>query len=756
MLNNARFYSSLGMNVIPCNYKFPTVSWINYTKQPTPDAPSLFDWDVNSIAAISGVNDYTVLDFDKADMSHIDDILRKLKLPADYPWTVESGSGKGFHIWFRFKRTDSFLNKFGDKSWLLFYPKNSAVCNHAELRLRNCYTILPPSSHVSGLEYCFRNAEPEHEPPYIDQEIMEKFIFDNFVFTPSSINAKSLKTNPVKLKEYEINKLSSAVQYLAENLGEGCYPVWNKLGLALCSLGKEGYPFFLTLSNNPKYKDDEKKIEKHFHELLRSYNGSIAVGSVFYTARQYGWTPPFSPFWTVVKNKVNFDYNKYINFLSDNNFSRMFFNGIQYFCYTDGYFINFVNEIFFKDYVYLFIKNLPEYSDESKKNTAIVLDSIIKNPFLFKKDTLEFLPSLDSKIQTDKEKEGYFFFKNCYLKITPDDLETLGYETLESHIYSERVIKKNFRLSGDTICDFETFCMNICDKDSERFDALRSSLGYLLHTFKNPVTAKAVVFTDENLSEGAAGRSGKSLLAKSLGYIRNLVEIDGKNFQFHDRFAYQRVTPASEIVLFNDVEKNFAFEKLYNIISDSFTIQKKNHSEFILPFSESPKLVITNNLPIRNNDFSTKARLFEIEFSSYYNIFRTPYSEFKKRFFDSWEEEEWNSFFTFMAGCVKYYLKYGLHEYSFINLMKKKIINATCLEFFEFMEQYLIYNEYISKPKFLNDFKEAEPSFGELKSNTFFKWVKYYASVYNYTYQEKRMDQPQVRHFAINRQEEFI
>ena len=72
------------------------------------------------------------------------------------------------------------------------------------------------------------------------------------------------------------------------------------------------------------------------------------------------------------------------------------------------------------------------------------------------------------------------------------------------------------------------------------------------------------------------------------------------------------------------------------------------------------------------------------------------------------------------------------------------------------MEQYLIYNEYISKPKFLNDFKEAEPSFGELKSNTFFKWVKYYASVYNYTYHEKRMDQPQVRHFAITRQEEFI
>jgi len=756
MLNNARFYSSLGMNVIPCSFKFPKVLWLQYTRAPIPDAPSLFDWEVNAIAGISGVNDYTVLDFDKADLSFIDDVLSLLQLPPDYPWVVESGSGKGFHLWFRFMKTDSFINKFGDKSYMNFYPKNSAICHHAELRLRNCYTILPPSSHVSGLAYSYHFAEPDSQPLYISESVLEKYICDNFVFNPSlNLPSRRPSSDPIVLSDYETVKLSSAVQFLAGALGDGCYPTWNKLGLALCSLGKEGLPFFISLSNNPHYQDSQSVVENHFFRLLRSYNGSISLGSVFFIAQHYGWKPPFFPFWSLIRKKVVFDYGKYINFLSDNNFSKLLFNGDYFLCYTDGIFINIVNEIFFKDYVYLFIKNLPEFSGKNQKHATLILDSIIKSPFLFKRDTFEFLPTLDLNLQADTEKEGFFFFKNCYLKITPDNIEPLPYSSLETHVFSDRVIKKSFSHSSVT-SDFETFCLNICNKDSERFNALRSSLGYLLHSFKNPVCAKAIVFIDENYSDGAAGRSGKSLLAKSLSYMRILIELDGKNFTFNDRFAFQRVSPACSIVLFNDVDKAFPIEKLYNVISDSFIVQRKNHAEIALSFQEAPKVIITLNNTIRNADPSAKARMFEVEFSSYYNIFRTPFTEFKKRFFDQWDESEWNSFYTFMAGCLQYYLKYGLHEYSFVNLHRKKIMDATSPEFFEYIEQNIVFNEYISKPKFFDDFRETEPTFTELKSQTFFKWVKYYASVYNYTYQEKRMGFPQVRHFCIIRPDTIL
>lgn len=746
------------MNVIPCSFKFPKVLWLQYTKSPIQNAPALFDWNVNAIACISGVNDYAVLDFDKADLAYIETTLSLLHLPPDYSWVVESGSGKGFHIWFRFMKTDSFINKFGDKSYMSFYPNDVSFCHHAELRLRNCYTLLPPSSHPSGLAYSYRFAEPSVQPLYIPDSVLENFVCNNFTFNASKslkLPSRPLSDAPLTLSDYESSKLSSAVSYLAENLGEGCYSTWNKLGLALCSLGKEGLPFFISLSNNPGYKDTQTFVENHFFNLLRSYNGSISLGSVFFIAKQFGWKPPFSPFWSQSGKKIVFDFAKYINFLVDNNFSKYLFNGEHFICYTDGYFVNIIDSVFFKDYITNFIKTLPEFQGKSKQNASAVIDAIIQNSNLFKKETFEFLPSLEMAFKEDNLKEAFFYFNNCFLKITSDKIEALGYDQLESYVFSDRVIKKPFEQSS-VASDFETFCFNICERNTDRLNSLRSAIGYLLHSYKDPCNAKAIVFVDQNFTEGAAGRSGKSLLAKSLSYLRNMVEIDGKNFAFNDRFAFQRVSPACSLILFNDVDKTFPFEKLYNMISDSFTVQRKNQAEITLAYNRSPKFTITGNNSIRNSDPSAKARMFEIEFSSYYNIFRTPFSEFKKRFFDQWNEDEWNSFFTFMTGCIQFFLKYGLTEYSFVNLYKKKVMDATCPEFFDFVEPNLEFNQWIPKTDFLDSFHKSEPAFSEIKSTTFFKWLRYYASVYNYTYQEKRMGLPQVRHFMVTKVEHLL
>ncbi|MHC1737159.1 MAG: bifunctional DNA primase/polymerase [Ignavibacteriaceae bacterium] len=755
MLNYARFYSSLGMNVIPCNFKFPKVLWNQYSLTPIP-APLSFDWDNNAIACINGVNDFVCFDFDKADLSHIENILSLLQLPFDYPWTVASGSGVGFHIWFRFMRSDSFVNKFGDKAVLSFYPKNKSLCHHAELRLKSCYTILPPSSHLSGLAYSFNFKEPSELPPYISEDVVFNFLAKTFTFSPAKVlNSLSASGSSVVLSDFDSSRLSSAVSFLSENLGPNCYSTWNKLGLALCSLGKDGFPFFLTLSNNPNYSDSPAKIEKHFFTLLRSYNGSINLGSVFYTARHFGWKPPFVPFWTINSGRVVFDYRKYIRFLTHNNFTKYFLNGENLICYIDGFFIKVVDGIFLKDFISSFIQNLPDYSGKNTKQGDFVLNAIIKNQYLFKPDTFEFLPSLDIALNSDTEKEAYFFFLNSYVKVTPKDILSLSYDTLDSYVFSDRVVQKKYTFSSQA-SDFEAFCLNICAHDSGRFDSLCSAIGFLLHNFKNPVDAKAIVFTDENFSDGAAGRSGKSLLAKSLSFLRNSVDIDGKNFSFNDPFAFQRVSATTSLVLFNDVDKSFPFEKLYNIISDSFVVQRKFLHEISIPFEKSPKVIITGNNTIRNSDPSAKARKFEIEFSSYYNIFRTPFSEFKKRFFDQWDVDDWNAFYTFMFRCVKFYLTYGLLEYSFVNLYQKKVMDGTTPEFFDFVSANLEFNVFTLKALFFEQFKESEPSFSDLKPQVFFKWLKYYASVYNYTYIEKRLGHPGVRHFSINKPESTL
>lgn len=756
MLNNALFYSKFGMNVIPCSYKLPKVKWGDYTSTPLTDAPSRFNWETNAIAGISGVNSFTVLDFDKADLSKIDTVLDQLKLPPLYDWVVESGSGNGFHIWFRFIRTPDFVQKFGSAANIFLLPAEPSLCDHLELRLHNCYTLLPPSSHVSGLAYSFYYNEPTAPPPFIPEEVITEFIYNHCKFNPGNNYSVIRKpVAPVKLSVYSRAKLISAVEFLAMRLGAGCYPLWNKLGLALCSLGTEGLHYFKILSANPNYNDSERKIEDHFSALLKSYNGSISVASVFYTAQSYGWKIPFYPFWKFARNKIIFDYNSYICFLHDHNFSKMPFNGRCFLCYTEGSFINLVDEVFLKDYVYLYIKNLQGEREDNLREMNMVLDQMIKCFPLFKRDTLEFLPDNDQNIIQDSAEEAFIFFRNCYLRITSERLEPLGYDTLDGYVYAERVIKRNFH-HPEKSSVFESFCRNICRGDEVRFGALKSAIGYLLHTYKTQVNAKAVVFTDENISDGAAGRSGKSLLAKALGQIRTLVEIDGRNFSFNDRFAFQRVTPASEILLFNDVDKKFPFEKLYNIISDSFTVQKKNESEYTLDFSNSPKVAITNNNTILNNDPSSRARLFEIEFSDHYNISHTPIKEFGKRFFDDWDSGEWCAFYLFMAECIRFYLKFGLCEYPFSRLWKKKIGDATSSEFDDFMEENIVFNEYVPKTEFFARFREEEPAFADMKSNTFFKWVKYYCRTYGYRYVEKRKGHPVVRHFAIGRDDAVV
>ena len=79
----------------------------------------------------------------------------------------------------------------------------------------------------------------------------------------------------------------------------------------------------------------------------------------------------------------------------------------------------------------------------------------------------------------------------------------------------------------------------------------------MLHTYKDPSFAKAVVFIDEKLSEGAFGQSGKGLVIKSITKVRNVVIEDGRNFNPSKNFAFQRVNADTNIIGFDDICQSF-------------------------------------------------------------------------------------------------------------------------------------------------------------------------------------------------------
>ena len=84
------------------------------------------------------------------------------------------------------------------------------------------------------------------------------------------------------------------------------------------------------------------------------------------------------------------------------------------------------------------------------------------------------------------------------------------------------------------------------------------------------------------------------------------------------------------VLEFNDAEKKFPFDRLFTVITDGISVEKKNKDQITIPFSESPKVLISTNFTIEGVDRSTVDRQFVVEFSDHYNEDHRPIHDFGK------------------------------------------------------------------------------------------------------------------------------
>ncbi|MDQ3020096.1 MAG: hypothetical protein M3R36_05955 [Bacteroidota bacterium] len=327
-------------------------------------------------------------------------------------------------------------------------------------------------------------------------------------------------------------------------------------------------------------------------------------------------------------------------------------------------------------------------------------------------------------------------FKNCFVKVTGIEITIHNYSELNGLIWDKQRIEREFHYTEDD-SDFEVFIKNIGRNDIARINSLISAIGYLLHSYKDSSNAKAIIFCDERIGDGSNGRCGKSLVGKAIGKLKNLIEEDGRNISLKSNFAFQKVSLDTQVYFFNDVSKDFDFNKLFAMITDNMTIEKKNKDAFSIPFDESPKIFLSTNYVIKEDDDSTADRKFEVEFSDYYNTKHRPINDFKKRFFNDWNETDWNEFYSFMLNCVQLYLKEGLIKTKYINLELKRIEIKTSREFIEFMNDIDLNIEHNKKDLFEN-FLQTYPDFDKLKQNTFTKWVKSFANFKELSYSQRK------------------
>lgn len=432
-------------------------------------------------------------------------------------------------------------------------------------------------------------------------------------------------------------------------------------------------------------------------------------------------------FWTFTKKGVNIENYLYKLWLESNGFFKYYPENSESFIFVKvtNNLIDNTNEVKIKDYV---------LNELLKQDEHKVYEYMAGNQKYFKDDYLNILSESNIFFKEDTIDTGYIYFRNAAVKVTSDNIELIDYLELDGFVWKKHIIDFDFKITNNIDCDFNKFINLISNKNNDKVNSITSTIGYLMHSFKTSANNKAIILNDETISENPNGGSGKGIFWNALSKVKRVSDINGKSFSFEKSFPYQTVSADTQILVFDDVQKNFKFENLFSVITEGITLEKKNKDAIKIPVSRSPKIIITTNYTVGGVGGSFERRKWEIEFSSYFSHKHTPLNEFGRMFFDEWDKNEWLRFYNYMVKCMQMYLVNGLVSYEYVNLEIRKYIKETSFEFYEWANKdTLKENERLNKNMVYNIFVEEYPDFKKynLSTKRFWGWVEKYCNFNN-------------------------
>tara|TARA_R110000868_G_scaffold54268_3_gene169915 strand:- start:3162 stop:5570 length:2409 start_codon:yes stop_codon:yes gene_type:complete len=446
-------------------------------------------------------------------------------------------------------------------------------------------------------------------------------------------------------------------------------------------------------------------------------------------------------FWTKSdKGAINIVHYLFRQFLEDNGFYKYLPDGGKSFIFVrvTNNLINHTSDEEIKDFVLSYLDGIEDMT---------IYNYFADKTRYFKDDFLSLLSSVDVYFMEDTKDSSYLYYTNCAVMVTKDAVEVIDYIDLGGYIWNDQVIKREFNICEILDCDYKTFISNISGDDSNRIMSMESTIGFLLHGYKNLSYCPAVILNDEVITDNPEGGTGKGLFVNGVSQMKKLCFIDGKVFNFDSSFPYQTLSVDTQILAFDDVKKNFNFERLFSVITEGITLERKNKDAIHIPFSKSPKIVITTNYAIKGKGNSFERRKWELEFKQFYTKEFTPQVEFGRLLFSEWDDDEWCRFDNYMIHNLQSYMNTGLIKSTFVNLGIRKLSAETCHEFIEWCglvdnntsEDKVKKDELLYKHLLYDDFVEDNPDFGPkakmtISRTTFYKWLISYG-IYMYNVQ---------------------
>lgn len=669
------------------------------------------------------------------------------------------------------------------------YPSNQEMINHLELLKQNNHFLLlfisPSGNGIKGVVKVSNELDKNSHPKVFTQ-FQEDFNFDYWDKSNSNIDRVCFESydiniyvnfeaeiyNPeIKDKGYDVRERTPVLPINDEDKIIEKIMQWNwskdfregernsfifDLAGAFCEYGvsqstAEGYilnnviigdfsdkeaittiksaykkrnfdsKFFEDYQKIDKIKTDLKKGKK---EVVKKYGISEDTYDELKEAQEH------EDFWFLNdKNKVQVDLLKYKLFLERNGFKKFFPEDCQK-----------------PTWVKIISNKVVETSIEKIKD--FVLDYLLTRnevdiwkycanyPNLFSDKLLLMLDSVELMMLKDTKTKSFFAFKNGILEVDKNQYKLVDYIDVNGYVWESQIIQRDWISLDEYQNEYMTFIINVSNGEPLPIEC---SIGYLLSTYKNKMNNKAIILNDEVISQNPEGGTGKGLFVQGLRQIRKVSILDGKTFDDKKSFPYQTVSPETQVLVFDDVLKNFNFENKFSLVTEGMTLERKNKDAIKLKVEDSPKMVISTNYAIKGEGNSHDRRRHELEIAQYYGKNLTPYDEFGRQLFDDWDLEDFQKFDNYMIYCLQSFLKNGLIKQNSKNLKLRKFIAETSMEFYEWAEDFenLPRNKRIGKTEYHNRFIEEYQDFKRyLQVKTFLKWVDKYCKFKGIEYDE--------------------
>jgi len=472
---------------------------------------------------------------------------------------------------------------------------------------------------------------------------------------------------------------------------------------------------------NSKYFEDYTKIDKVKLDLKKGKDAVIKKHGISEeTFEEIKQVIEHEDFWfrNVDKKgneKIGIDAYKYKLFLERNGFKKHYANDSQ------------------KPVWVKINSNKVSLSGVEKiKNENDIWNYCAKYQNLFTESFLTMLENIDLSMLNDTASSSYIAYNNGVLQIKKNECNLIDYIDIDFYIWENHILKRDFVFLDDYENEYKIFINNISSNNPFPFEC---TIGRLVSTYKNRSQNRAIILNDEVISDNPEGGTGKGIFIQGVSNIRKTCIIDGKKYDFKDKFAQQLVKIDDKILVFDDVKKGWDIESQFSLITEGITLEWKNKDAVKKNIHESPTLVLSTNYAIKGEGNSHDRRRHELEFSQYYGKNLTPADEFGRQLFDDWDESDFQRFDNYIVYCVQLFLKNGLVKQNAKNIKMRKLIAETSMEFNDWIKESVPSNTRNDKKIYFDSFINEYPDFKKwLTRKKFNIWIQKYCSFMDYEY----------------------